>query len=125
MVQEEVLVLKARRAVRVTQVQMESQVLVEPLVQLEREEPRAMLELKVLQAEREKLVFRAPTEKAVLVEKVDKKAPRAERVIQESEAIREIEARWEIPEPLEQRDLRVIPEKKEQEDFVDQRDLGV
>lgn len=125
MVQEEVLVLKARRAVRVTQVQMESQVLVEPLVQLEREEPRAMLELKVLPAEREKLVFRAPTAKAVLVEKVDKKAPRAERVIQESEAIREIEARWEIPEPLEQRDLRVIPEKKEQEDFVDQRDRGV
>lgn len=125
MVQEEVLVLKARRAVRVTQVQMESQVLVEPLVQLEREEPRAMLELKVLPGEREKLVFRAPTEKVVLVEKVDKKAPRAERVIQESEAIREIEARWEIPEPLEQRDLRVIPEKKEQEDFVDQRDLGV
>lgn len=117
--------LKARRAVRVTQVPMESQVLVERLVQLEREEPRAMLELKVLQAEREKLVFRAPTEKAVLVEKVDKKAPRAERVIQESEAIREIEARWEIPEPLEQRDLRVIPEKKEQEDFVDQRDRGV
>lgn len=125
MVQEEVLVLKARRAVRVTQVPMESQVLVEHLVQLEREEPRAMLELKVLPAEREKLVFRAPTEKAVLVEKVDKKAPRAERVIQESEAIREIEARWEIPEPLEQRDLRVIPEKKEQEDFVDQRDRGV
>lgn len=125
MVQEEVLVLKARRAVRVTQVQMESQVLVEPLVQLEREEPRAMLELKVLPVEREKLVFRAPTAKAVLVEKVDKKAPRAERVIQESEAIREIEARWEIPEPLEQRDLRVIPEKKEQEDFVDQRDRGV
>lgn len=125
MVQEEVLVLKARRAVRVTQVQMESQVLVERLVQLEREEPRAMLELKVLPAEREKLVFRAPTEKAVLVEKVDKKEPRAERVIQESEAIREIEARWEIPEPLEQRDLRVIPEKREQGDFVDQRDRGV
>lgn len=125
MVQEEVLVLKARRAVRVTQVPMESQVLVEHLVQLEREEPRAMLELKVLPAEREKLVFRAPTEKAVLVEKVDKKAPRAERVIQESEAIREIEARWEIPEPLEQRDLRVIPEKKEQEGFEDQRDRGV
>lgn len=123
--QEEILVLKVRRAVRVTQVQLESQVLVEQLVQLEREEPREMLELKVLPAEREKLVFRAPTEKAVLVEELDKKAPRAERVIEESEAIREIEARWEIPEPVEQRDLRVIPEKKEQEGFEDQRDRGV
>lgn len=120
-----ILVRKARRVARVILVPKEFLVLAVLLVQPASEDPPAMLGLKELPAEREKLEDWGLMEKEVLLEKMVKQVLRGEEVNLGSEVIREFEARWESQEFLERRDLRVILERKAQEDCEDRKDLGV
>lgn len=118
-------VQKVQREERETPVPKEFQASLVLLEQLVLQGLKGMLEPKELLEERESQEPKALMENEVQLEKMVHEVLREGKVIPESEVTREIEAQWENLAFLDQKDLRVISEKRDQEDCAGQRDQGV